>query len=113
MVIQKKPSGSTILGTALVQKIGMHFKQQIRQIQDNQSSQRRDSVKAVTNQPTVEKIEIEVKLVEFNTLKAGKSFCELALIKNQLRAATIQCLEDCHFAVIQKDDYEKVLQKIE
>ena len=41
------------------------------------------------------------------------TFGELALIKNQLRAATIQCLEDCHFAVIQKDDYEKVLQKIE
>lgn len=52
-------------------------------------------------------------MIEFNILTAGKSFGELALIKNQPRAATIQCLEDCYFAVIQKDDYEKVLQKIE
>ncbi|CDW81071.1 UNKNOWN [Stylonychia lemnae] len=50
---------------------------------------------------------------EFTQLKAGKSFGELALIKNKPRAATIKCTEDCHFAVMSKTDYEKVLQKIE
>jgi cAMP-dependent protein kinase regulator/cGMP-dependent protein kinase 2 len=43
----------------------------------------------------------------------GKSFGELALISNKPRAATIRCLKDCHFAVIEKQNYEKVLQKIE
>lgn len=60
------------------------------------------------------KPEEQVKLfIEFTQLKAGKSFGELALIKNRPRAATITCIEDCHFAVMSKNDYEKVLQKIE
>eukprot|EP00347_Sterkiella_histriomuscorum_P019194 403342576 len=60
------------------------------------------------------RVEDQVKLfIEFTQLKAGKSFGELALIKNRPRAATITCIEDCHFAVMSKNDYEKVLQKIE
>ena len=51
--------------------------------------------------------------IEATILKSGKSFGELALIKKQPRAATIRCLEDSHFAVMSKSDYEKVLQKIE
>ena len=47
------------------------------------------------------------------TYKPGDFFGELALITNKPRAATIRCLQDCHFAVIQKEDYQKVLQKIE
>ena len=38
-------------------------------------------------------------------LKTGKSFGELALIKNKPRAATIKCNEDCHFAIMSKSDY--------
>ncbi len=51
--------------------------------------------------------------IEVTTLKSGKSFGELALIKNKPRAATIICQEVCHFAVISKADYTKVLKKIE
>ena len=51
--------------------------------------------------------------MEVVKLIAGKSFGELALIKNKPRAATIKCLEDCHFAVMSKQDYQKVLQRIE
>jgi CRP-like cAMP-binding protein len=51
--------------------------------------------------------------IEAVQLKAGKSFGELALIKNKPRAATIKCLEDCHFAVMSQADYNKVLNKIE
>lgn len=39
------------------------------------------------------------------TLRSGKSFGELALIKDQPRAASIKTLEDCHFAVMNKSDY--------
>jgi CRP-like cAMP-binding protein len=46
-------------------------------------------------------------------LTTGKAFGELALINNRPRAATIKCLTDCHFAVIQKDDYDSLLKKIE
>ena len=46
-------------------------------------------------------------------LTLGKSFGELALINNKPRAATIKCLTDCHFAVISKNVYERILKKIE
>lgn len=51
--------------------------------------------------------------IETSVLRNGKAFGELALIKNKPRAATIKCIDDCHFAVMSKADYEKVLQKIE
>jgi CRP-like cAMP-binding protein len=51
--------------------------------------------------------------LEVVTLRSGKSFGELALIKNKPRAASIKCLEDCHFAVMNKSDYQKVLSRIE
>jgi CRP-like cAMP-binding protein len=47
--------------------------------------------------------------IQSTTIKSGKAFGELALIKNKPRAATIKCLEDCHFAVMQKIDFDKVL----
>lgn len=47
--------------------------------------------------------------MEVVTLRAGKSFGELALTKNKPRAATIKCSEDCQFAVMNKTDYQKVL----
>lgn len=37
------------------------------------------------------------------------SFGELALNNNQPRAATIACKTDCHFAVMNKADYQKCL----
>ena len=46
-------------------------------------------------------------------LEAGSSFGELALLKNKLRAATVKCKEPCHFAVIERKDYKKVLLRIE
>lgn len=50
---------------------------------------------------------------EATIVRSGKSFGELALLKKRPRAATIKSVEDCHFAVMSKADYEKVLQKIE
>lgn len=43
----------------------------------------------------------------------GKAFGELALINNKPRQATIRCVTDCHFAVISKNVYERILKKIE
>jgi CRP-like cAMP-binding protein len=43
----------------------------------------------------------------------GKSFGEKALINNALRGATVQCTRPCHFAVMSKNDYDKVLRKVE
>lgn len=54
-------------------------------------------------------------LEQVSSLPAGKGFGELALKKERLmpRAATIQCCGRCHLAVMSKEDYKKVLQKIE
>lgn len=51
----------------------------------------------------------EKLLVEIVSLKQGMSFGELALNNNQPRAATIACKSDCHFAVMNKADYQKCL----
>lgn len=50
---------------------------------------------------------------EIAILQANATFGELALIENKARAASIQCAEDCFFAVLNKDDYNKVFKKIE
>ncbi len=45
---------------------------------------------------------------EFCKLEPGKAFGEQALLKNNepaLRAATIRCSKDCHFAVMSKEDF--------
>jgi hypothetical protein len=51
--------------------------------------------------------------IEVAQLTAGQSFGELALINDAKRAATIQCLTDCFFAVIDRENYEKTLKRIE
>ena len=49
------------------------------------------------------------------TMREGKGFGELALKREKVdrRAATIQCLEDCHLAVISKENYQRQVQKID
>ena len=51
--------------------------------------------------------------MEVGDLEVGKSFGELALIKNKPRAATIVCRQNCSFAVMDRNDYKKVLGKLE
>lgn len=53
------------------------------------------------------------EFIELQKLGSGKSFGEKALIMNSLRAANVCCTQNCHFAVINKNDYDKVLRKIE
>lgn len=42
-------------------------------------------------------------------LKQGQSFGELALIKDQPRAASILCREDCDFMVLNKENYDNII----
>jgi hypothetical protein len=50
---------------------------------------------------------------EVAILKTGKCFGELALISRRPRAARILCKVKTHFAVLDKNDYERVLLKLE
>eukprot|EP01017_Pseudomicrothorax_dubius_P042372 TRINITY_DN6902_c0_g1_i4.p1 TRINITY_DN6902_c0_g1~~TRINITY_DN6902_c0_g1_i4.p1 ORF type:complete len:286 (+),score=73.20 TRINITY_DN6902_c0_g1_i4:65-922(+) len=50
-------------------------------------------------------------LIEVRRLTSGDSFGELALISSQPRAATIQCLEQCHLGVLGKAEYKAILKK--
>jgi CRP-like cAMP-binding protein len=43
--------------------------------------------------------------IKISRLVTGASFGELALINDQPRAATIQCLSDVYVAVLSKNDY--------
>lgn len=52
-------------------------------------------------------------MVDVSKLYTGYSFGELALVNNEPRNATIQCLNDCYFAVLEKPDYKRVLKNIQ
>lgn len=55
----------------------------------------------------------EEELITVAHYDNGMAFGELALIKDQPRAASIQCEVDTHFAVLSKDDYLNIIGKIE
>ena len=48
-------------------------------------------------------------LIECTHLMAGCAFGEFALIKNKPRSATVITTEDCHFAVLSKKDFLRIL----
>jgi len=48
-------------------------------------------------------------LTEVKALSGGASFGELALIDKKPRAATIICKENCHFGVLDKNSFERIL----
>ena len=48
---------------------------------------------------------------EVSEMHKGQSFGELALIYDQPRSVSIQAKTDCHFAVLEKQSYSKILQK--
>jgi CRP-like cAMP-binding protein len=52
-----------------------------------------------------------VLLKDIKNISEGGSFGEAALIKGKsaLRNATILCLEDCYFAVLDKQNYERII----
>lgn len=55
----------------------------------------------------------ESDFFEVRTMQEDMSFGDIALVKDVPRTATIKCLSDCKFAVMDKKDYEKVLKKLE
>lgn len=52
-------------------------------------------------------------MTEYIILDDGKAFGEMALLNDAPRGATILCKTDCHFAIINKDNFKKTLQVIE
>ncbi|KAL4459906.1 hypothetical protein ABPG74_003432 [Tetrahymena malaccensis] len=56
---------------------------------------------------------IEGDFVQVSTLKAGSSFGELALINDRPRLATIVCSQNCKFAVIDKENFQRILKEQE
>ena len=59
----------------------------------------------------------EDEIFKFNTnvikLNDGKVFGDMGLLLNKPRSATILCLEDCHLAVLSKNDYINILKQSE
>lgn len=53
------------------------------------------------------------RYTEINKLYSGKSFGDLALMGSKPRMASIRCLEETHFAVLSKQDFNNVLGQIE
>jgi len=53
------------------------------------------------------------EMQEVKEVHSGETFGELALITNATRAATVQCKSDCHFAVLDKKDYLRILGTLE
>jgi len=49
---------------------------------------------------------------EIGVCNKGDCFGELALLKKQPRTATVQCRSDCHFAVLSKPDFDRIMGKV-
>lgn len=49
--------------------------------------------------------------IQVNTLEAGSLLGELALMNDQPRTATVQCLADCKLLVIRRNDFDNVLKE--
>ena len=69
--------------------------------------------KEIENLEEIETFENYEWFVEVVRLNEGKTFGELALIKNDPRAANIFSLTECYFATLNKTEYEKVLKRSE
>lgn len=54
----------------------------------------------------------EFELDQVLVMGPGGSFGELALEENRPRAASIYCIEDSHFAVLEKTDYKRILSQL-
>ena len=46
---------------------------------------------------------------DIGELHSGNSFGELSLLENKPRIASIICKSDCHFAILDKESYNKIL----
>ena len=55
---------------------------------------------------------VKTEFRQLALLRQGEHFGELALIHYQPRAASVICREDSHFAVLERDDYLRVLGKL-
>jgi CRP-like cAMP-binding protein len=53
-----------------------------------------------------------MEMKEIIKFKSGSSFGDLALIDNKPRAASIRTLETCHFAVLDRSNYQRILASI-
>jgi CRP-like cAMP-binding protein len=49
------------------------------------------------------------KYTEINRLGAGNAFGDMSLMGSKPRMASIRCLEETHFAVLSKQDFNNVL----
>lgn len=56
---------------------------------------------------------IATKYDVITTLKTGAYFGEVSLIENKRRMASIRCIEDCNFAILSKEDFNRALGAIE
>ena len=54
-----------------------------------------------------------VKFKKVLKISKGDIFGELALISNKKRAATITCYSDCHFAVLDRDSFQVIMNQHE
>lgn len=46
-------------------------------------------------------------------MHSGESFGEMALLGNGIRMASIKCLSDCYFGVLDKESFHNILKENE
>lgn len=67
------------------------------------------------NQSQIPNIEVPQKndnsMMQIKVLFSGETFGEYSLINNQPAQARIKCKEDCHFAILEKKDFNAILSK--
>eukprot|EP00347_Sterkiella_histriomuscorum_P000821 403374386 len=83
--------------------------------QPNTVSQESIADLSVENQASIlaRAVQEDDGFIQVAKLIDGSSFGELALLEQKPRAATIRCLQNSHFMVLTKNDYVRVIGKIE
>ena len=67
----------------------------------------------IVNLSNIEILSNQKWFIKVVNLQEGNSFGELALINDKPRAATITCEQDCTLGYISRNDYKRILEKIE
>lgn len=70
------------------------------------------SEERIVDQETGEERTVEVE-DEIAQLEKGEHFGEVGILKGQTRMANIRCLTDCHFAVLTKMDFLRILSGVQ
>ena len=60
----------------------------------------------------LDEILFDLKVHHVTILREGDMFGEQAILRDNIRTASVRCIHDCHFAYFTQEDFQKVYNNI-